>query len=95
MFCHHATNLQDNVSCKLCIKTTSSNNGLMKHVYAMCSLLVNNVRSNIYDLKKWNSPPPAAMLLEWLPGDTRVCVSPDEGLLPSLSREELESDSID
>lgn len=44
---------------------------------------------------KIRSPPPAAMLLEWLPGDTRVCVSLDEGLLPSLSREELESDSID
>lgn len=36
-----------------------------------------------------------AMLLEWLPGDTMVCVSLDGGLPPSLSREELESDSID
>lgn len=42
-----------------------------------------------------HSPPPAAMLPEWLAGDTMVCVSLDEALPPSLSSDELESDSSD
>lgn len=42
-FSHHATNLQANVSCKLCIKIRSSNGGIIQQVYAVCSLLINNV----------------------------------------------------
>lgn len=97
-FAHHASTLQASASCKLCIKITSPNDAVIPPLCAMCSPLLNPAsgRFDNRDFRnKKHSPPPAAMLPVWLPGDTRVCVSLDEGLLPSLSREELESDSID